>query len=225
MGMRKTQWLVMAGLLSVAGIASAQDAKEEAKSAAGKVGEESAEGAQKAGSNVSQAIREGSQATQGAPSPQPRGFLKDGDRVRNTVTTDPVNMVLGEGLNLQYSRPLSPKISGVAQAHFSRTRAAEGSLTNLGVAAGADFYIIGQNNEGLKIGPKVEVGMGAETIGDNSAFGAYGVSGEVGYDWIASNGLSAGLGAGVRTRIGIGGESARQVNVSPLVKLNVGYSW
>lgn len=206
----------------------AREVKEDAKDVAADVGEKAADKTERAGSSVSQAIREGTQAVQGQPTRLDRGVLREGDDVRNTITTDAVGMVFGEGLNLQYLRPVTEKISLLGGARFARARAAEGSLTSFGLAAGADYFLIGRRNEGLRIGPRIEMGLGGETVGDNSFFGSYGAAGELGYNWIASNGLTAGAGAGVRARMAATRETGDTVTggiVNPYAKLNVGYSW
>jgi hypothetical protein len=246
--MKTHAWLPAAGLLMFGGMAAAQqgevreetrEAREEmqeageetreAIEAAGRAAAGTAEQAGRtAGQVIGQGIEEGARVLTGQESPQPRGILSDGDRVRNTLTTNAVGLVLGDGLNATYARSLSEKFSGLVTARYSRARVPDGAVTGFGLNGGVDWYMIGQHNEGLRLGPRLELGVGGETIGeDTDGFAGIGAAGELGYDWIASNGLTAGAALGLRTVLG--GELApggdRDEGWSPYAKLNLGFSW
>lgn len=206
-----------------------RDAKENAQDAVEDVGDAAASGAENVGSGVGTAIREGTQAVAGEPSDLPRGQLED-KVVNNTITTNPLGIVTGDGLNVEYARPISDKFSAVGDARLGRARLGDGSVTNLGLGGGVDYFIIGSRNEGLRVGPRLELGLGGVTgtEGNNGAFGSLGAGGEVGYNWIASNGFTAGAAAGINGRLVGGGERTQSFSnavLGPYGKLNLGYSW
>lgn len=208
---------------------------QEAQQKAGEIGERASEGAEEAGSGLAESIGEASEAVQGEPSTFARGSLEDG-QVRNTLTTNTFGYFTGTGLNATYQRPISDKISALGGASFSRTSQGAGAATRFGLQAGVDYFILGQRNEGLRIGPRVETAFGGETAGENSAFGNLSAAAELGYNWISARGLTAGLGAGVSA--GFGGTSDNgsgepkseeidnfDADVLPYARLNVGFSW
>lgn len=152
--------------------------------------------------------------------------------MRNSVTTNPLGLIFGDGLNLQISHSLWPKLSVVAGARYSRTRSDVGALTQFGLQGGADWYLIGQNNEGLRLGPRLDLGWGVDSIANQAGgFGGLGLAGELGYDWIASNGMTVGLAGGLRgvvaagTNVNVLGAYGGTRNFGPYGRLNVGYSW
>lgn len=209
---------------------------EQAQEKVDETADDAAARAEEAGTGLAESISEASSAVQGERSPLQPGALGDGDDVRNTITTNAFGYFTGTGLNLQYSRPLSDKFSAVGGASFSRTSMGDGASTQVGVELGADFYILGSRNEGLRIGPRVNTGFGGETAGENSAFGRLGAAGELGYNWISSRGLTAGVGAGVGGNLagssddGSGDIKDPEVDnfdadFSPYARLNLGYSW
>ncbi len=96
--------------------------------------------------------------------------------------------------------------------------------------AGADLFIIGRNNEGLRIGPRLELAAGRERFQGSTTFARLGMSGELGYNFIATNGITGLLAAGVGGRVAgndkndefasfVGGE------FGPYLKFGLGYSW
>jgi len=183
-------------------------------------------GARKAAEAVSQGVREGGQAVAGTPSPLAMGTLSDGREVRSTLTTSATGLFTGQGLNATYERSLMNKVSGLLGANFSRTRAADGAVMAFGAVAGVDWFPIGRHNEGLRLGPRVNVDLGTETIGESTTFAAIGIAGEAGYNWIATNGITAGVAAGIRGEWGgITKEEIFDGGWSPYGTLNVGYSW
>lgn len=193
--------------------------------------DDAARGAEEAGDAFSTSISEASSAVQGDVSELPQGALDDG-QINHTLTTNPLGFFTGSGLNAQYSRPLSDKFSAVGGASLARVSLGEGAATRVGLQAGADYYLIGARNEGLRIGPRIEVGVGGETSGQNSVFGSVAALGEVGYNWISSRGLTAGVGGGLRAGLGGTTDNAPannvdrvDANLSPYARLNLGFSW
>lgn len=214
--MRIYRW-IPAGLMLLGGAAFAQQDPPE---------DRLREGTEEVGEEVSVGAREARRAVSGTPSPLMMGELSDGREVNNTLTTSATGIFLGQGVNATYQRPFWEKISGLAGANFSRTRAADGAVTAFGALVGLDWFIIGQNNEGLRLGPRVDVGFGFESIGENSNFVSVGLAGELGYNWIASNGITAGVGAGVHGETGgITRTESFGGGWYPYGTLNVGYSW
>lgn len=211
---------------------SAQSAKENVQGAAQNAGEVGAAGAQKAGAEVGQAIREGGGAVAGQKSPVPMGFLNSGKAIRNTITTDPIGMAIGYGLNAEYSHAVGSKWDLLGGARFAHNRLGDASVNNFAVDVGADYFIIGRNNEGLRIGPRLEAGLGGATgplvtNTNGSLFGNFAAAGELGYNWVASNGITAGAAAGLRGRLAEtnAGNNVNNAGVGPYAKLNLGYSW
>ncbi|MDQ3266740.1 MAG: hypothetical protein M3Y59_24330 [Myxococcota bacterium] len=264
--MMRTKWIVASALMGFGGLALAGDSQaereaqeegeevrtsmergadqtedaidertQEAQKRAGEIGERASEGAEEAGSGMAASIDEATDAVQGEPSTFARGSLEEG-RVNNTLTTNAFGYFTGTGLNATYQRPISDKFSAVGGASFSRTSQGAGAATRFGLQAGVDYFILGQHNEGLRIGPRVETAFGGETAGENSAFGSLSAAAELGYNWISARGLTAGLGAGVAA--GFGGTSDNgtgepksedvdnlNAGVLPYARLNVGFSW
>jgi hypothetical protein len=69
-------------------------------------------------------------------------------------------------------------------------------------ASGLDFFVLGQNNAGLRIGPRVEVAAGRERVsGSSTTFARMGLAGELGYNYIASNGVTALVAGGLGGRV------------------------
>lgn len=159
-----------------------------------------------------------------------RGMLGDGEEVRNTIVTDPIGVILGDGVNAQYYRPISPKVSAVIGGRFARTRLGEGgAATTAGATGGVDFFMLGENNEGLRIGPRIVGNVGTETIGENAVAGSIGAGGELGYNWIAESGVTAGVAGGVNALLGgsvnVDVEGFGEAGINPYGRINIGYSW
>jgi hypothetical protein len=214
--MRKYTW-IPAGLMLLGGAALAQAAVDPDPSrdtAAGQVTED-----------VNQSMEEGRAALRGNQSPLAMGELQDGRAVKNSITTNATGLFLGQGANATFERSFTEKFSGLLGANFSRTRAADGALTAFGAMVGVDWFIIGQYNEGLRLGPRVDVGYGRDTVGTNDSFATVGVAAELGYNWIASNGITAGLGAGVHGQTGSDINGLGTGSWFPYGAVNLGYSW
>jgi hypothetical protein len=152
--------------------------------------------------------------------------------VTSTLVTNPIGWFSGLGMNAEYSRPFEafPKASWVAGARFSRTQATNGEVMAFGVGAGADLFVFGRRNEGLRIGPRLELGFGGEDIQGRTTFGRLGASGELGYTFIATNGITASAAGGIGGRLA--GDSKNESfesftggELGPYLKLGLGYSW
>jgi hypothetical protein len=162
---------------------------------------------------------------------QPMGYRTDGAPIRTTLVTNPVGWFDGLGVNLEFHRSFEPKLSWVGGARYANADVSNGTATTFGAMAGVDWYILGRNNEGLRIGPRIEVAGGREDIaGDDTTFGRMGLGGEIGYNFVASNGLTALVGGGLGGRVAgdeqnedfasfVGGE------FGPFLKLGLGYSF
>jgi hypothetical protein len=162
------------------------------------------------------------------------GMRRTGQPFASTLTTNPVGWFTGIGVNAEYLRSFVPQFSWTAGAHYSQANATDTSLYTLGVLGGIDWFIIGQHNEGLRVGPRLDFSFGREAITDDATAGTdtrgrLGLAGEVGYNFIATNGITGGASFGLGGRVagdkneelssGVGGE------FGPYVKLGAGYSW
>src|SRR5512146_1466908 len=203
---------------------------QKAKKKAGEASEKAAGAVESGGNVVGQSFREAGRSIEGQHSALPMGMTRRGD-VKNTLTTDALGLLSGSGLNATWTRSLSPKWSFVGGANYARTATPLGAATAFGLRAGADYFIIGEHNEGLRIGPRLDVGFGASTVGATGGFAGIGAAGEIGYNWISSRGLTAGAGLGLRGAFGGGsrslilGNRVGQGSVGPYLDLTVGYSW
>lgn len=151
--------------------------------------------------------------------------------VTSTLMTNPLGWFSGLGVNVSYERPFDfDRLSWIALASFSRTSASNGNASTAGLGAGVDFFVIGHNNEGLRIGPRLSTYFGTETIQGSSTFARLGASGEVGYNYIASNGITGSVALGYGGRLAgdakndsfaafTGGETGLYITAG------AGYSW
>ena len=152
--------------------------------------------------------------------------------VTSTLVTNPIGWFSGLGMNAEYSRPFEafPKLSWVAGARFSRTQASNGEVSAFGLDGGADLFVFGGRNEGLRVGPRLELAFGGEDIQGRTTFGRVGASGEVGYNFIATNGITASAAGGIGGRLA--GDSQNESfesftggELGPYLKFGLGYSW
>jgi hypothetical protein len=158
------------------------------------------------------------------------GMLRRGF-ARNSITTDPVSTFTGEGFNLRYSRVVQPKLSAVIGGRYSSTEAFEGEITAYGINGGVDYFLFGRNNEGLYLGPRAEVGFGTTDVtgGPEEDFGRLGAGGEVGYRFVATNGVTAAAGFGLNARVT--GETDETLDalgdpdLGAYLRFGVGYTW
>jgi hypothetical protein len=183
-----------------------------------------------AGGGVLAAFEQAGSELVGRSERLPMGMRRAGP-VDYTLITNPVGWFNGLGVNAEVFGviPPQPKFSWIAGARYSRTDATAGSVSTFGAVGGIDWFILGRNNEGLRVGPRVDVAAGREEFEDNT-FGRLGLGGEVGYNFIASNGIT-GLVAG-----GLGGrvagdeenedfESFVSGEFGPYAKIGFGFSW
>jgi hypothetical protein len=191
-----------------------------------------AQGAPAQGQGVLAAFGEAGRELVGSGrAPAGMGMTTRGGPVRYTLLTNAIGWFSGLGVNAELSRALDdiPRISWVAGARYSSTSATNGTATALGLMGGADWFIIGHNNEGLRIGPRLELALGREDFQGTTTFGRLGFSGELGYNFIASNGITGSLAAGLGMRVA-GNNNAEfdgftGGDFGPYVKLGIGYSW
>jgi hypothetical protein len=159
------------------------------------------------------------------------GRRANGEPVGFTLLTNPIGYFTGLGINAEMFGPLPfyPKVSWVGGARYSRTDATNGSVDTFGIEGGVDYFLYGRNNEGFRAGPRLEVAFGRESFQTSTNFGWVGLSGEVGYNFIATNGISGAVATGLGGRIAgddredfssfTGGE------FGPYLKVGLGYSW
>ncbi len=152
-----------------------------------------------------------------------------------TLFTNPIGWFSGLGVNAQLFHALedAPKFSWVAGARYAAADATNGTASTFGLMGGADFFLLGQDNAGLRIGPRLEFAAGQERFGTGSntnTFARLGLSGEIGYNFLATNGISATAALGLGGRIA---GSNRNENFSsfvggefgPYLSVGIGYSW
>jgi hypothetical protein len=155
------------------------------------------------------------------------GKLTEDKDVRNTATIDVSGLVLGDGINGQFVHSNSEKVSTVVGGNYSRASGVGGAITKFGAELGVDYFVLGRRNEGLRVGPRVVASLGVDTTGGSAGFGDVGAGGEVGYNFITAEGLTAGAAAGWDLVFSgrLGGNTTGDVSGNPYGKFNVGYSW
>ncbi len=152
-----------------------------------------------------------------------------------TLFTNPIGWFSGLGVNAElfHSFQDAPKFSWVAGARYAAADATNGTASTFGLMGGADWFILGGNNAGLRIGPRLEFAAGQERFGTGAStntFARVGLSGEVGYNFLATNGISATAALGLGGRIAgsnknenfssfVGGE------FGPYLSVGIGSSW
>jgi hypothetical protein len=158
--------------------------------------------------------------------------MRERGPVGYTLVTNPFGWFNGLGVNAELYGAFkdASRFSWVAGARYSNTDATNGTASTFGAMAGVDLFVIGRNNEGLRIGPRAEVAAGREKFQGSTTYGRLGLSGEVGYNFIATNGITGLLAAGVGGRVSgdekndefasfVGGE------FGPYLKAGLGFSW
>jgi hypothetical protein len=202
-----------------------EEAQQQA--AAAKAGKSTAQ--VQSGGNALAAFTQAGNELVGARQRGTMGLNRAGEPFRNTVTTNVVGWFTGQGVNADYTRSFMDIFSWTVGAHFSQTAATDTSLYTLGFDAGADWYIIGRNNEGLRIGPRLDYSFGREQSTGTQTRGRLGLTGEVGYNFLATNGITGlaafGLGGRVSGDKNTELSSAAGGEFGPYVKLAIGYSW
>jgi hypothetical protein len=157
------------------------------------------------------------------------GYTRGGP-VGWTLISNPMGWFTGLGVNAELFRPIDPRFSWVLGARYSHTDVSNGTASTFGAMGGMDLFLIGQNNAGLRIGPRVELAAGRETVLRSTTFARIGLSGELGYNYVASNGVTAVVAGGLGGRVAgdeqndsfasfVGGE------FGPYLKVGLGWSW
>jgi hypothetical protein len=195
--------------------------------AAGETGSAQGQGSA-AAQGLGAAFAEAGRELVGQGGRRPMGLSRGGQPYRFSLMTDPVGWFTGLGVNAIAFGSLLPKVSWTGGARYSRTDATNGSVDTFGVMAGADYFVIGRDNEGLRVGPRIELALGNESF-HTTTFGWLGMSGELGYNFIASNGITGALALGVGGRIA----GHKQTNFTsftggefgPYARVGLGYSW
>jgi hypothetical protein len=184
-----------------------------------------------AGQSVQAAFTSAGRELVGRGEKAPLGMRRGGPSA-NMLTTNPVGWFNGIGVNATYSRALErfDKISWVGQARYSRTSGSNGNVTAFGLGGGADYYLMGRNNEGLRIGPRLSTSFGSEDFGGETSFGMVGLSGEIGYNFVATNGLAASAYGGFGGRVAGDDQNEEWEDFTggefgPYVGLGLGYAW
>jgi hypothetical protein len=186
-------------------------------------------GAVQEGEGVRASFERAARELTGPGRAQMMGFRQRGP-VGSTLVTNPIGWFNGLGMNAELYRSFEPKLSWVAGARYSTTDATNGTATTFGAMAGVDWFVLGRNNEGLRIGPRLELAAGREEFQGDTTFARAGLGGEIGYNFIATNGLTALLAGGMGGRFAgddenedfasfVGGE------FGPYLKMGLGYSW
>lgn len=183
-----------------------------------------------AGEGVLAAFEQAGSELVGPDRMQSMGFRRSGGAVRSTLITNPVGWFNGLGMNAELFRSFEPRLSWVAGARYSNTDATNGTASTFGLLGGVDLFLLGRNNEGLRIGPRVELAAGRENFQGSTTFARLGMAGEVGYNFIASNGVTGLLAGGLGGRVA-GDEKNQDFSsfvggdFGPYLKFGLGYSW
>ncbi|MGC4000916.1 MAG: hypothetical protein QM767_27045 [Anaeromyxobacter sp.] len=150
--------------------------------------------------------------------------------VSYTLTSNAVGWFNGLGANAELVGSLTPKLSWVGGLRYSSTDATNGTASTFGMEAGADYFLYGKHNEGFRVGPRLELAAGRESFEGSTTFAWMGASGEVGYNFIATNGLTGLLAVGLGGRIA--GDERENFSsftsggdFGPYLKAGLGYSW
>jgi hypothetical protein len=158
-----------------------------------------------------------------------QGMASMGGGRTNTLITDVVGTFTGQGLNVEYQRPIAERISGVVGANYSRATSTTGDLTTFGGEVGADYFPFTYAGQGFRVGPRLALSFGRESVDHTRYLTDFGLGGEAGYNWQLSSGLSLQLAAGLGGRIGgaltSGLDTKLGGDFGPYGKINVGWSW
>lgn len=225
--MRGFAKFALALVVGFAGTAVAQDKGSDVGQKAEDLSEETGEKAQSVGEESKNSLQELGDSISGGEN---LGDLKKGGNVDNQVIVDPIGMATGDGLNVQYGRPLGPrwnKWMPLAYAKYSQTDVPGGDVGNLGLNVGMDYFIYGAHGEGFRVGPRVGV-IGAFDTQDDNSYAVGGLlGGETGYTFVATNGITAAGGIGLEfSGAGrFGDDSGWEGDSNPYARLQLGYSW
>jgi len=187
-----------------------------------------------AGEGVAAAFEQAGSELVGGPRSKGLGLRGGGRPVNYLLVTNPVGWFDGLGVNAELWGALggAPMFSWVGGVRYSGTDTSNGSATTFGLEAGFDWFIYGQHNEGLRLGPRVEFAAGRQhlTGGNSTTFGRMGLGGELGYNFIATNGISGLAAVGLGGRVA--GDSSNENFASfvggefgPYAKIGIGFGW
>jgi hypothetical protein len=187
-----------------------------------------------AGEGVAAAFGTAASELTGGPRTKGLGMRGGGRPVNYLLVTNPVGWFDGLGVNAELWGALggAPMFSWVGGVRYSGTDTSNGSATTFGLEAGFDWFIYGQHNEGLRLGPRVEFAAGRQhlTGGNSTTFGRMGLGGELGYNFIATNGISGLAAVGLGGRVA--GDSSNENFASfvggefgPYAKIGIGFGW
>jgi hypothetical protein len=157
------------------------------------------------------------------------GMKNRGGPVSFSLTTNPIGWFTGLGINAEAYGPINAKFSWVGGARYSKTDGTNSSVNTFGLEGGADYFLYGKYNEGFRIGPRLEFAFGRQSFENSNNFSWLGLSGEVGYNFIATNGITGSVSGGIGGRVAgdkienftsfTGGE------FGAYLKVGIGYSW
>jgi hypothetical protein len=188
-----------------------------------------------AGEGVVAAFGSAASELTGGPRQKGLGMRGPGRPVNYMIVTNPVGWFNGLGVNAELFGALqsAPMFSWIAGARYSGTDTSNGTATTFGLEAGFDWFIIGQHNEGLRLGPRMELAAGRQHItssNSSTTFARLGLGGEVGYNFIATNGISGLAAVGLGGRVA--GDNSNQNFASfvggefgPYAKIGLGFGW
>ena len=173
-----------------------------------------------------------------------RGMVRGHD-VHNSVTTNPLTIATRSGPNLTYERSFGDHASGLLGIGSQMSSGA----VLYGGMIGVNVYLTGRHNDGLYLGPRLNLGFGggnSSTIlgsGNTTAGGRFAdafagargdpnrIGAELGYQWISGQGLTLGLGGGIDYGMRLYGSSPAVPytvfgsRLSPYGAVKVGWSW
>ncbi|MFT7579141.1 MAG: hypothetical protein ACI9MR_000803 [Myxococcota bacterium] len=153
--------------------------------------------------------------------------------VSNTITVEPLALILTRTIALEYERTLSDTVSLFVAPSFTTGSVTSGDnnadFLSLGASAGVRFYLTEPAPAGLFLNPLVQVAWASGSRDDVSGTGVgWSAGGLVGYAWVLSNtfDLSVGLGAAYyRLDLDVDGETFDDAGIQPLGRLAVGVAF
>jgi hypothetical protein len=187
------------------------------------------------GEGVTAAFGSAASELVGGPRTKALGMRGGGRPVSYMLTTNPIGWFNGLGINAELFGAIdaAPKFSWIAGLRYSGTDTSTGTATTFGAEGGLDWFIIGQHNEGLRVGPRLEIAAGREHLtatSSSTTFARMGLGGEVGYNFIATNGISGMAAVGLGGRVA--GDSQNENFTSfvggefgPYAKVGIGFGW
>jgi hypothetical protein len=188
-------------------------------------------GAVQPGDAVRTSFQQAGSELVGRDRPVPLGHTRSGP-VENTLETNPVGWFTGLGVNAEYSRVIDAfdKVSWVADANYARANASNGNITSFGFGGGLDLFVFGRRNAGFRLGGRLGLAIGNQDVLRTTTFARLSGGGEVGYRFIASNGLTAGAAFGLGGRLAGDAQNEQFASFTggefgPYFKVGAGFSW